>query len=53
MTLKLGSSNYFNKALEEFKFKHSTSSIKINFNLLLNEDLFVKLIISLIFEIFQ
>ena len=49
--LSFGSSITFNKALIEFMFKNSTLSISIILLSPLNEDLFVKLIISLIFEI--
>ena len=35
----LGSSNVFNSAFTEFKFKYSILSIKTNLGLLLNEDL--------------
>ena len=43
--------NRKDKALAEYKFKYSILSINIILQLLLNEDLFVKLIISLILEI--
>ena len=37
--LSLGSSNVFNSAFTEFKFKNSILSIKTNLGLLLNDDL--------------
>ena len=46
--LSLGSSITFSKALIEFLFKYSILSIKINLDILLNVDLLVKVIISLI-----